>query len=176
MARIFIFLIGVWSVSGLASPLPLIKARLGAQEIRVEVAEAEDHRARGLMYRRTLAANQGMLFVFDEEALQTFWMKNTLIPLSIGFFDRNLKLVDVQEMVPPSTFMALDLPRYTSQKPALLALEMNRQWFKRHKIPLGAKLELLEAAPTPKLRALGPSPRPKSKSENQRGQKTGLGK
>ena len=83
-----------------------------------------------------------MLFVFDAVEVPEFWMKNTLIPLSIGFFSRDRRLVDVQEMAPES--LLVEEPRkYISRHPALFALEAEKGWFKKHKINLGAKLKLM---------------------------------
>lgn len=159
-----IILAGLISVSTVfASSLPTIKARLGPHTINIQVAEKEEDRARGLMYVRKLEEGTGMLFVFEREFIPTFWMKNTLIPLSIAFIDKNLRIVDIQEMEPPKSIMELDPPRYTSKRPATLALEMNRGWFKRHGIREGEELLIESPAATPVLRKLLDKARPKSK-------------
>jgi uncharacterized membrane protein (UPF0127 family) len=66
-------------------------------EVRVEIADDASERVRGLMYRTALAENRGMLFVFPDEERLSFWMKNTLIPLSIAFIDSKGRIVDIQE-------------------------------------------------------------------------------
>ena len=116
-------------------------AQLGKKTITVEIAESENQLERGLMFRKKLAANAGMLFIFPDEQPRSFWMKNTLIDLSIGYFDRQKKLVDIQEMTATSTLMQLNLPFYPSKGPAMYALEMNKGWFKKNKIEIGTILK-----------------------------------
>lgn len=116
---------------------------LGGQKISVEIANTEELRARGLMYRKDLGKNQGMLFIFDSEKLLSFWMKNTYIPLSIGFFDSSKELLNTHDMAPAITGEIR--PRtYSSSGPARYALEMNQGWFAKHKIAAGAKFSFLE--------------------------------
>jgi uncharacterized membrane protein (UPF0127 family) len=84
------------------------------------------------MFRRSMAPDSGMLFVFDSNELQRFWMKNTLIPLSIAFITRDSFITDVLEMAPLDTTTP-----YASSKPARYALEMNSGWFQSHGIRPG---------------------------------------
>lgn len=88
----------------------------------VELATTNAMRARGLMDRTQLAADHGMLFVFARQAPQTFWMKDTLIPLDILYFDKDRKLVSMQLNVPPCK--ADPCPIYPSNKPAKYVLEL----------------------------------------------------
>jgi uncharacterized membrane protein (UPF0127 family) len=106
----------------------------------VEVAKTPATRARGLMYRKSLDENSGMLFVFDEASPVAFWMKNTFIPLSVAFVDHGGKIVNIQDMR-----VALDPEKgpfdfYQSGKPVLLALEVNQGFFARRGITVGARL------------------------------------
>jgi uncharacterized membrane protein (UPF0127 family) len=113
------------------------KIRLGKKTILVELADDEEHRAHGLMFRQSLPEDHGMLFVFDSERPLGFWMKNTLIPLAIAFIDQDKRLIDIQEMVPAVAGEAS--PRvYNSAAPAMYALEMPKGWFARNKIEKGA--------------------------------------
>ncbi|HET6546072.1 MAG TPA: DUF192 domain-containing protein [Rhodanobacteraceae bacterium] len=89
----------------------------------VELAEDDAARARGLMYRETMAPDHGMLFVFPDSAVRTFWMKNTKIALDMLFFDDQRKLVSVQPRVPPCQFDPC--PMYPSAGPARYVLELN---------------------------------------------------
>ena len=150
---------GDWS----SAELSTIKAKLNRHTIHIQIAETESDRARGLMYVRALPNNQGMLFVFPREFTPSFWMKNTFIPLSIAFLDKNLHIVDIQEMVPPKSMMEFELPKYTSRRPAILALEMNANWFRRHRVKEGTQLKLLSPAPTPLLARIQKGARPRSK-------------
>ncbi|HEX7339957.1 MAG TPA: DUF192 domain-containing protein [Rhodanobacteraceae bacterium] len=95
---------------------------INGHEFSVELATTEAMRARGLMDRTQLAADHGMLFVFAHQAVQTFWMKDTLIPLDMLFFDKDRKLVSMQLDVPPCK--TTPCPTYPSSKPALYVLEL----------------------------------------------------
>jgi uncharacterized protein len=112
---------------------PEVSHRIQINDARliVERAETEEAQAQGLMNRLILPEGTGMLFIFDEPEILSFWMKNTLIPLSIGFFDENRCLINIENMDPPKNG---SLPTYKSQKPARYALEVPQGWFERHHI------------------------------------------
>ncbi|HET7268850.1 MAG TPA: DUF192 domain-containing protein [Oleiagrimonas sp.] len=101
---------------------PLHAVVLDGHEFSIELATTPAMRARGLMERTHLAPDHGMLFVFSHQAPKTFWMKNTLIPLDILFFDKHRKLVSMQLNAPPCK--ADPCPTYPSNKPALYVLEL----------------------------------------------------
>jgi uncharacterized membrane protein (UPF0127 family) len=119
---------------------------VGSAKITAYLADNDEKRARGLMFveKDKLAENTGMLFIFDDAHVQNFWMKNTLIPLSIGFFDACGVLIDVQDMQVASSLMDMSPPTYQSRGPAMFALEMNLGWFSRRHIGKGAHLTLKE--------------------------------
>lgn len=119
------------------------KFRIGKKEFEAYIADNDDRRSQGLMFIKKLPTDTGMLFVFEQEQALGFWMKNTLIPLSIGFFDAKGKLVDVQEMKVAASLLSVEVPSYQSRRPALFALEMMSGWFEKHKIKNGSRLELL---------------------------------
>jgi len=103
----------------------------------VEIADNEDSRQRGLMFRRILDENEGMIFVFPSERKQNFWMKNTYIPLSIAYIGTNGIINEIYEMEP------LDISvTYPSKKPAQYALEMKSGWFERNNIKTGCSINL----------------------------------
>ncbi len=106
--------------------------------VRVEIADDDAERARGLMYRTALAEDRGMLFIFDEEQPLSFWMKNTLIPLSIAFMDSEGRIVDIQDMKPLDD----DPPSYVSAEPARYALEVNQGFFEERGVKVGDRAEL----------------------------------
>ena len=114
--------------------LETITLNAGMHNIRAEVALTPEQRATGLMYRREMAAHEGMLFVFEQAAPQCFWMKNTLLPLSIAFLADDGTVVNIADMKP----QALD--SHCSAKPVRYALEMNQGWFAKRGIQAGAKL------------------------------------
>jgi uncharacterized protein len=115
--------------------------RLGNQILTVEIAKTHEARANGLMGRTELAEGHGMLFIYSEPQRLVFWMKNTLIPLSIAFFDEDKELINILDMEPPA---GPKLVRYRSTAPALYALEVPQGWFERHDIERGAKFSFLD--------------------------------
>lgn len=117
------------------------KIQVGGKKITVEIAETPVQHERGLMHRKTLAKDSGMLFIFKTEQPLSFWMKNTYIDLSIAYFDKDKKIVDIFDMK-STTSMQVDFPSYPSSKPALYALEMNQGWFVKNKIKVGDLLIL----------------------------------
>ncbi len=110
---------------------------ISGKRVTVEVADDDERRAYGLMNRSRLAEDRGMLFVFQTEERRAFWMKNTRIPLSIGYFDKSRTLREIINMYPqPITVMQ---PKtYPSRTEAQYALEMNMGWFEKNKIRTGA--------------------------------------
>jgi uncharacterized membrane protein (UPF0127 family) len=112
----------------------------GEVRVRVEIADDDFERARGLMYRTALAENRGMLFVYEVEQKLSFWMKNTHIPLSIAFMDAKGRIVDIQDMEPLDD----DPPSYVSAEPARYALEVNRGFFEERGVEVGDRAVLPE--------------------------------
>ena len=114
-------------------------------KVRVEIADNALGQAIGLMYRKTLPEDQGMLFVYTDEEKRSFWMKNTFIPLSIAFMDSQGRIVDIQDMKPVGEEQSVPdakLPRYVSAEPAQYALEVNRGFFEEHGVKVGDKAKL----------------------------------
>jgi uncharacterized membrane protein (UPF0127 family) len=107
-------------------------------EVRVEVADGLFEKARGLMYRRVLGENRGMLFVYPEEQELSFWMKNTRIPLSIAFIDSERRIIDIQDMKPLDD----EPPSYVSAEPVQYALEVNQGFFEKNGVKSGDRVEL----------------------------------
>ena len=113
------------------------KIELAGHILTVEVADSDEKREHGLMNRTSLANDHGMLFIFDSEIILRFWMKSTLIPLSIGYFDQKKILLETHEMK-PLVIGEREPTTYPSHRPALYALEMSRQWFLHHRIKAGS--------------------------------------
>lgn len=107
-------------------------------ELRVEVADTPERRARGLMGRRYLDEEAGMLFVFPEPTHGAFWMKDTLIPLSIAFLGEEGEITAILDMEPCA---AEPCPRYRPPSPYVAALEVRRGWFRRHGVAVGDRVE-----------------------------------
>lgn len=111
------------------------------KKIKVEVAQTPEQHERGLMYRTRLGVDEGMIFIFQSERILSFWMKNTLIDLSIAYINKQKKIIDIQEMKAQSILSTKELLSYPSREPAMYALEMNKNWFKNNKIFVGDKIQ-----------------------------------
>jgi uncharacterized protein len=111
-----------------------IQLTAGMHVIQAEVAVTPEQRAIGLMHRKEMPANHGMLFVFEEAQQQCFWMRNTLLPLSIAFIDDTGRVVNIADMKP------LDETSHCSAKPVRYALEMNKGWFAKRGLKAGSQL------------------------------------
>ncbi len=120
--------------SGIALATPTIELSAGMHRIEAEVASTPADRATGLMNRPAMPTHRGMLFVFAEAGVQCFWMKNTLIPLSIAFLDDDGRIVQIADMRPQS------LDNHCSVKPVRFALEMNAGWFRSRGLSAGARI------------------------------------
>lgn len=112
---------------------------VGGERFTVEIAATDEQRARGLMFREQLPAGAGMLFIHDREEPQAYWMRNTLIPLDILYFDRERRLVSQQRDVPPCS-ADLRCPSYPSRVPALYVLELNAGEAARLQLEDGASM------------------------------------
>lgn len=102
----------------------------------LEIADTEEERQQGLMFRKQLPEDHGMLFVFERERRLSFWMKNTSIPLSIAFLDKEGMVLNIEDMVPFS------LDSVSSSAESLYAIELNRGAFARHQIYPGSIVEI----------------------------------
>ena len=114
--------------------LPRVKLSAGMHQIDAQVAQTDDQRATGLMYRKEMPQHEGMLFVFDQPTQQCFWMKNTLLPLSAAFVADDGTIVNVEDMKPLTT------NSHCSEKPVRYVLEMNQGWFGKKGVKPGARL------------------------------------
>lgn len=121
-----------------------ISIELGNKKLKVDLAKTPEQQQKGMMYREKLKENEGMLFVFNTEETLSFWMKNTLVNLSIAYIDKNLKIIDIQEMKATSPLSITEPPTYPSKKPAMYALEMPKGWFKKNKIKVGQTVKILD--------------------------------
>jgi uncharacterized protein len=134
------------SMTAMAQEEPQMKLQrtalsIGMHRIDAQVALQPMERQIGLMWRKSMPAHEGMLFVFEQPSQQCFWMKNTLIPLTAAFLDDDGTIVNLADMKPQTT------DPHCSNKPVRYVLEMNVGWFAKKNIKAGAKISGL-----PKLR------------------------
>ena len=108
-------------------------------KIKVEIAADDEERANGLMFREKLGKNKGMLFVYSNSEVRTFWMKNTLIPLDIIFISSELEIINIEEALP-----CLEDPCkvYSSKEEVKYVLEVNKGFTKWKNINVGDKVVL----------------------------------
>ncbi|HET9870820.1 MAG TPA: DUF192 domain-containing protein [bacterium] len=123
------------------SGLPQVTLTIDGHPVEAEVADQEATRMTGLMFRREMDPDHGMVFVFPDSQIRAFWMKNTFIPLSIAYMDDRGVILNILEM-PPQTEDA-----FYSDGLAKYALEMNSGWYKAHGVKPGDRVEGLAAAP-----------------------------
>lgn len=115
--------------------LPRTRLQAGKATMDVQIASTFHQRQMGLMHRKNMPANEGMLFVFPESGVQCFWMKNTYLPLTAAFVDTDGTIVNMADMQP------LSEQNHCSTKPVPYVLEMHQGWFKRHRIRSGMRIQ-----------------------------------
>lgn len=130
-------------VSTARAEQPAISLNAGIHVIRAEVVNTMAARSQGLMLRKSLGPNQGMLFVFDVSERHCMWMKNTLIPLSVAFIDEQGTILNVEDMKPQTE------DTHCATRPARYALEMTEGWFSKRGLQAGLRLGGIDKAPGP---------------------------
>lgn len=120
--------------SGPQPRLQTIELSAGMHLIRAEVAVTPEQQQIGMMFRRTMGTNEGMLFVNDEPGQRCFWMRNTLVPLTAAFIADDGTIVNLADMKPQTD------DSHCSAKPVRFVLEMNLSWFEKRGLKAGSKL------------------------------------
>ena len=123
-----------------AAELPQVVLGIGTHKLTAEVAATDANRSTGLMHRRMMPENRGMLFVFPQVALHGMWMMNTYLPLSVAFVDSEGVITNIADMEPHTQ------NSHMATRPAKYALEMNQGWFRKRGIKPGDRIEGLEKA------------------------------
>jgi len=132
---LFMGMAGAASAQSRPQPtLPTVKLNAGIHVITAELAATNQTRMVGLMHREKLGPNQGMLFVFEDKAQQCFWMRNTLVPLTIAFIEDDGAIAQLADMAPQTEVS------HCSRKPVRYALEMEQGWFAKRGLQPGVKL------------------------------------
>jgi hypothetical protein len=126
---------GAQGAQGSPQPrLPTVDLRAGMHTIKAELAVTPEQQMTGMMFRKEMNGNEGMLFVNDEKSGRCFWMKNTLVPLTIAFIDDDGTIVNLADMKPQ------DERSHCARAPVRYALEMPQGWFDKRGIKAGFKL------------------------------------
>lgn len=139
MKRILVFILVLLFIP--AAHADLVHLQISDYTVIAEVSNTPEAREQGLMYRKHLRGNHGMLFIYSEPGLHNLWMKNTSVPLSVAFMDEQGVIINITDMVPFSE------ERHHADAPAKFALEMPIGWFSKREIKPGAKVEGLSQAP-----------------------------
>lgn len=124
--------------------MPRMELNASFHRIEAEVAADQPNRMQGLMNRRSMAANQGMLFVFPQSERHCMWMRNTFLPLSVAFLDEEGKIINVEDMKPQTD------DSHCAARPARFALEMNLGWFSGKGLKPGQRIAGIEKSPRPR--------------------------
>jgi uncharacterized membrane protein (UPF0127 family) len=119
---------------GQPQKLPTTELTAGMHRIQAMVAQTPDERSMGLMFRKEMGNNEGMLFIFEQAATQCFWMKNTLLPLSAAFIKDDGSIVNIEDMKPQTT------DSHCSKEPVRYVLEMHQGWFAKRGLKAGSQL------------------------------------
>jgi YVTN family beta-propeller protein len=112
------------------------------QDVYVDIADDSEEHSRGLMFKKSLEWNNGMLFVFEDEKVRSFWMENTFVPLDIIFVDSNFTIVDIERNAQPCTENDDLCQSFVSDHPAKFVLEVNADFVQENAINVGDRLSL----------------------------------
>lgn len=124
----------VMAQNGPQPRLPVVELTAGMYVIQAEMAQTMNEHTIGLMYRQTMGVNEGMLFIYDNPQVRCFWMRNTLLPLTIAFIADDGSIVNLEDMQPETE------SSHCAAKPVRYALEMNQGWFEKRGLKAGFKL------------------------------------
>jgi len=119
----------------------IVTVGIGKWQVKAEVADTPELRQKGLSGRTDLEPGYGMLFVYEEPATRHFWMKDTVLPLSIAFIKEDGTIVQIEKMQPQ------DLTQVSSEEPVNYALEVRQGWFEERRLGPGIKAQLPEEIP-----------------------------
>jgi uncharacterized membrane protein (UPF0127 family) len=137
--NLFIFCCALFSCNAQKLPVQEIAIEKDGQVIalvKAEIAVTHEQRSKGLMYRKNLKDGEGMLFIFDKDDIQSFWMKNTYVPLSIAFISYNGRIIDIKDMYPNNTNSV------KSSRSVRYALEAPQGWFLRAGVKEGDTVKI----------------------------------
>jgi uncharacterized protein len=135
-----------------ATPDTYFPISIDNTSLQLQLALTQPEQQRGLMHRDHMSQNQGMLFLFQQIGPRSFWMRNTRIPLDIGYFDATGQLMEIHALYP---YDESSVPSRSQQ--ILIAVETNQGWFAQNNIRPGAQLDLDALAETIKQRGKLPS-------------------
>lgn len=131
----------LYAASVIATEMPVVDLNAGIHRIQAEVAHTHQARTKGLMNRRSMEDNHGMVFSWPEAGRHCMWMRNTHLPLSVAFIDDDGRIVNIADMTPRTDDI------HCAAKPVRYALEVNRGWFAQRRLAPGARIGGLDKLP-----------------------------
>jgi uncharacterized membrane protein (UPF0127 family) len=141
--RFIVFCLALLITAQARAQMPRLELSAGFFRIEAEVAADQANRMQGLMNRRSMAANQGMLFTFPTAERHCMWMRNTFLPLSVAFLDEQGRIINVEDMAPQTE------TSHCAAAAARFALEMNQGWFAAKGLKPGQRIVGVEKSPRP---------------------------
>jgi len=120
------------------SPTKYTTVKIGDVKIRAEITDTLIKRTKGLMFKKTLPENEGMLFIFDNEGYHSFWMMNMSFPIDIIWIDEEMKVVDIVKNAQPCK---LSCSTYRPKEKAIYVLEVNANFTQKHGVKIGSSLQ-----------------------------------
>lgn len=140
--RLILFCLSLLALVAQAhAQMPRIELSAGFHRIEAEVAADQPDRMQGLMNRRSLAANQGMLFIYPQAERHCMWMRNTFLPLSVAFLDEQGRIINIEDMTPQTE------TSHCAAAAARFALEMNQGWFAAKGLKAGQRIGGVDKSP-----------------------------
>lgn len=139
--RWFVAVAAFGAIAGARAELPVAELGLGMHRIEAEVAHTFQTRQIGLMNRKSMPPQRGMVFVFPEDATHCMWMRNTYLPLSVAFVDAKGRVINVEDMQPQTD------DNHCAAAPARYALEMNLGWFRDRGVKPGDAIRGIDRLP-----------------------------
>ena len=140
---IFFTAISLFASAHAFAQMPMMELTAGFYRIEAEVAADQANRMQGLMHRKNMPANHGMLFVFPQADRHCMWMRNTLLPLSVAFLDEGGRILNIEDMKPQTE------NNHCAASAARFALEMNLGWFSSKGLKPGQRIGGVEKSPRP---------------------------
>ncbi len=133
----------IFVFSASAEEIKFQTKQIVVQGVPLKVAIADDtaKRTRGMMFVSKWDKYQGMLFLFEDDQIRSFWMRNTLLPLSLGFYDSEKKLIEVKDLNPAKSLAQKVVESARSSKKARYVLEVPQGWFKKNEVLVGSSFK-----------------------------------
>jgi len=142
IALLLLTAVGVFYLKSKTKEYTYSTVKVGNKEVKVEIADTGEKRAKGLMFREILEKDSGMLFIFPVTGKHSFWMANTKIALDIIWINTNKEIVYIKENTPPCASVTNLCKSYKPSKEAKYVLEVNSGWVKNNNIKLGDSITL----------------------------------